>query len=865
MSRGSRRRQQLPEIRPMRAAGPGTPDTDGVLDHASAPGGLAGWAGVGDGDGMPGGLPVPGAMPDPVLGRLPDGVPAAGGQVDAVPVAGGAADGGSGPSRAVRLASLVPVTVLAGAAGLGFHRVFGWRAVAPTVVVAATVPVLLALAVSGRRRRSPLWPSIVLTAVCWLVLVSATLFRADAAGGLLPTARSLRAATSGLLDSWKLILTTIPPAPADPELLVLVHACVWLAAFTGAEAALRTRAVVLPAFPAFAVFGVALLLGARGDGENLAVAAVLVGVAGLLMLLRAPARPGFARALLSGLPYLACLALVAVLAGPHLPFAGAREPFDLAARTVPPEPVRPPAVSPLDRVSAWLLQPEEPLFTVTAAEAANWRLVVLDRFDGTTWSTTATLARSGGRVPPPTGGSAGGTAGGASGRPAPGRLEQRVTVTGLTGVWLPAADRPASVRAVPGTTLGDVAVDPASGIVAAEPPLRPGTAYQVVSQVPRYRPRALQYAAVSTDPAVRQQAELPAAPDGKPVRSVATMRRLAQEATAGSQYPFQQAVRLAEWLRDGYRYDVRAVPGHAYRNLEFFLETTRRGTSEHFATAYAVMARTLGLPSRVVVGFRPGTRRDGSWQVRAGDVLVWPEVAFSGVGWVPFYPTPGAAGTSGRTAPVPAGQPQERQEIDKQAASQTPPPATPPPAGNPAAEGGDGGGVPWAVIGPSAVAAMLVGYCLVMLALPWRRRRRRQAGNAGQRVVGAWAQAQDRLRDVGLPAGGALTAEEVAAFGSARLGDAAGGDLATLGRLANEVVYGGMDPPPTIADAAWRHCAAVERNVSRSVPRGRRVRLRLDPRAPRVPAGSSAADAVPSPSPALSPSLVGSSPVRSGS
>jgi hypothetical protein len=213
---------------------------------------------------------------------------------------------------------------------------------------------------------------------------------------------------------------------------------------------------------------------------------------------------------------------------------------------------------------------------------------------------------------------------------------------------------------------------------------------------------------------------------------------------------------------------------------------------------------------------------------------------------VPFYPTPGAAGKSARAAPVPAGQPQGRQEIDKQAASQTPPPATPPPGNDPAAgQHRDGGGVPWAVLGPVAVVAALAGYCLVMLVMPWRRRRRRRAGNAAQRVLGAWAQTKDRLRDVGLPPGGALTAEEVATFGAARLGDAAGRDLATLGGLANEVVYGSMDPAPAIADAAWRHCAAVEQSVNRFLPRGTWVRLRLDPRAARVHA-------------------VASSPVRSG-
>ncbi|MCQ0010429.1 transglutaminase-like domain-containing protein [Actinomadura madurae] len=66
---------------------------------------------------------------------------------------------------------------------------------------------------------------------------------------------------------------------------------------------------------------------------------------------------------------------------------------------------------------------------------------------------------------------------------------------------------------------------------------------------------------------------------------------------------------LAEYLKRYARYDVTAPPGHSYRQLDYFLGEGRRGTPEHFATAYALLARSLGLPSRVVVGFDGGTAR----------------------------------------------------------------------------------------------------------------------------------------------------------------------------------------------------------------------------------------------------------------
>jgi transglutaminase-like putative cysteine protease len=724
-----------------------------------------------------------------------------------------------GPGRSARHACLPLVVVLAGAAGFGFHRVFSAAALAPTVVVASVVPVVVVLLVSGRRRPSPLWPSIVLTVVCWLVTVSATLFRADAAGGLLPTSRTLNRAPAALVDSWKAILTTIPPLPADPDLLVLVHASVWLAAFAGAELVLRTRTIALPAVPAVAVFCLALAVGVRGAGSYVPSLVALMAAAGLLMLLRTPAGHRTGHALVTGLPYLAVLTLVAVLAGPHLPLAHARPPFDPASRVRPPEPARPAAINPLDEVSAWLQNPKLPLFTVAADSGGqdNWRLVVLDRFDGVTWSPTPRLVRTGGRVPPAPSGPASGESV---------RLDQQVTIEGLAGVWLPAADRPESVTPATGVPVGDLTVDPDTGIVAAGTALRHGMRYRVVSAVARYRAEELQTASVADDPAAQQAMTLPAAAAEAPVSSVATIRQRAQEATVGSSFPYQQAARLADYLRKHYRYDAKAAPGHTYRSVEFFLETTRQGTFEQFATAFAVMARSLGLPTRVVVGFRPGFREADSWQVRSGDVLVWAEVAFKGVGWVPFYPTPGKSAMPEKPAEVP-GQSANQQKIEEALIEPVlPAPPAPDPSPQPAPPAR---GIPWQVVALVGAGVVAGGYCAAMLAAPWwRRRRRARAIDPGQRVLGAWAQTTDRLRDVGL-ASRALTATEVVAFGSARLGRHASKRLHALGLLTNEVVFSGRQPAPAAGEVAWKHCAAVERAVRRSLPRRTRLRLRMAP------------------------------------
>src|SRR5262249_14529930 len=88
---------------------------------------------------------------------------------------------------------------------------------------------------------------------------------------------------------------------------------------------------------------------------------------------------------------------------------------------------------------------------------------------------------------------------------------------------------------------------------------------------------------------------------------------LARQAVGGSPPSFRAALMLEKWLRDNYRTaDGEALPtGHGYAQLQYFLDTSKRGTSEQFATAYVVLARSVGIPARLVAGFRqpPATPR----------------------------------------------------------------------------------------------------------------------------------------------------------------------------------------------------------------------------------------------------------------
>jgi transglutaminase-like putative cysteine protease len=121
------------------------------------------------------------------------------------------------------------------------------------------------------------------------------------------------------------------------------------------------------------------------------------------------------------------------------------------------------------------------------------------------------------------------------------------------------------------------------------------------------------------------------------------MQVLARQITAGAATPLEEAERLVDWFRSGrfrYTLDPPAVPAGADPLLRF-LDTTRTGTCEAFASAFTVLARAAGLPTRVAIGFTGGTRgAGGTTTVRGADAHAWPQVYLAGGGWVSFEPTP---------------------------------------------------------------------------------------------------------------------------------------------------------------------------------------------------------------------------------
>ena len=117
---------------------------------------------------------------------------------------------------------------------------------------------------------------------------------------------------------------------------------------------------------------------------------------------------------------------------------------------------------------------------------------------------------------------------------------------------------------------------------------------------------------------------------------------LARDITKSAQTPFDKVMRIESYLRTRYAYTLNLTGKPGQDPLAHFLFETRAGHCEYFASAMAVMVRTLGIPSREVNGFLPGQYNDlgGDYIVRASDAHSWVEVYFPGNGWQVFDPTP---------------------------------------------------------------------------------------------------------------------------------------------------------------------------------------------------------------------------------
>jgi hypothetical protein len=121
--------------------------------------------------------------------------------------------------------------------------------------------------------------------------------------------------------------------------------------------------------------------------------------------------------------------------------------------------------------------------------------------------------------------------------------------------------------------------------------------------------------------------------------------QLARQITASADNSYDKALALETYLRSNYQYTLQLSRTVPHDPLANFLFERRQGHCEYFASSMAVMLRSLGIPARLVNGFRTGEFNDltSQYVVRASNAHSWVEVFFPGRGWIAFDPTPGAS------------------------------------------------------------------------------------------------------------------------------------------------------------------------------------------------------------------------------
>lgn len=633
----------------------------------------------------------------------------------------------------------------------------------------------------------------------------------------------------GTVNGWARLLTTLPPAGQEGNLLAPPFFCAYAAAFSSMVLARRLgrwHACVLPPLAALAV---GVLFGLDRPASLLLQGAVFAVATIGWMSLRDARRRGVvvhttrARRRVGPVVLLGAAGAGAFLVGPGLPLAESRPRYVLREEVKPPfDPRTYP--SPLVAFRTFRTETAKETTYLTAAglpEGARIRMAVLDDYDGTVWRATGaggmaagTYDRVGEVIPQDVEGS---------------KARIDLGVEALKGVWVPAIGQPTAVGfgGPRGADLLDALRFNRQADVGAVPGIDLASGDRVVLDsilLPDPTPREL--ASAAADP----RAVVP-----EPAGLDESLRSLAAERTATASGPFDRATALASWLREGFYSDggpgTDVPPGHSLGRIALLLDPDRQmvGNAEQYAAAMGVMARSVGLPARVVLGFRPDDHGTREVAITGADATAWVEVAFAGHGWVPFDPTPDESRTpqpSGASKPTPLP-----------AESQPPPPTTAPSLDDALdqqrAQGGQGppnddgaSGFPLASVLRAAAAVSLP---LLVVAAPFaaiagikarRRRRRRSSGAPATRISGGWAELVDQARDLGSPVPAKITRRE-----AARLLE--GGGLPGVTHLAGDAdaaVFGRETPGPETAAAFW---AGVDATIEAArAPLGRVDRLR---------------------------------------
>ena len=698
---------------------------------------------------------------------------------------------------------------------------------------AALSAALLALGFLLRRLRVPAVGVTLSLLAAWTAVITGAFFSADALFAVIPTGAVFGEAARLVEVASAEIFVGVAPLPVSPALAFVIVAALSLLAVALDHVVLTARMPLLAGIALVSVW----LIPAIAVPAGVDVIAFALLAASVLYLIRAETRTreSAATAARSGgvtavAMTIGAVAIVgALVAGPVLPAPVAGAGTGVAA-----------SIDPTLNLGADLRRRSDvPVLTMhgDATTLPYLRVATLSQFDGQVWmpDRTRSVALPDGLEPLVV-------------APDVAVTERRtsISVSALSSSALPVPYAAVEITGIDDTWR----TSPYSRTVLSGRSSAQGQNYEVLSQQATPTLEQIQSTRAAT---AESSIDVTSLPEDTP----AVIGELAAQVTAGAGSDYDKLLALQSWFRGpefAYSLDAPVEDGFDDQGtlaVAEFLEV-KKGYCVHFAGAFALMARALDMPSRIVVGFLPGDLTGESVdgepvsQVTTSQLHAWPEVYFEGIGWVAFEPTK-SLGTPTRFAsaadtPVGSGADPER---PTDAASPAPS-STGGPADRPDQGSVDASGPAVRVIDLRPLLTV-VGAVLVIALLPgaagaFRRWLLRRRGTAGA----AWRYLQDTAIDLGVSVSASETPR---AFGTrlSAVADAPPTETARLVGAVERESYGGdrardRGTRGTEARRAMADAVAIRQAMLAALPPAARVRAIAVPRSLVIRPGSAFAD-----------------------
>lgn len=664
---------------------------------------------------------------------------------------------------------------------------------------------------------------------------------------VVPTPQGLLDLVTALALSWKQLVTITVPVGSYLTLLVPAYVLAFAGAVVSVTVAFRSRMPELALVAPLVVFTLAIVLGSDTTAVPLpltvGVAALSVGwliwmrrrrrVSRLVSLASEHAdgvrrsERSLAAARSVGIAVLAVvLALMAA--------AGASSGIPpVAARTVARSTTTPPFdprdyPSPLSGFRSYLEPGEsgDALFTVDGiGDLHRLRIATMDAYDGVVYSVGTQPGDSGAfaRVPDTL------TLPEASTHAKQRSETIEVTIDGLTGPWLPTFGDLRSISfggSTPDALRDGFYYNATTATMAEVSKLTSGDSYRITADVTPTKTIAELAKARPGD------AVLPTL-DVVPARLDDTLHRYEGDAASPGAKLAEALKQLADtgYISHGIGNEVKSLSGHGADRIDALLAARPMvGDQEQYAVTAALMARRIGFPARVVLGFSVPQKASGdSVTITGGDVTAWIQVQTAQDGWVDVDPNP-------QVRPIPQKKPDEPKQISRPQSIVEPPKdnvqheQNPPPQSHVAQEH-DNRMPAWlsillavlTVLGWIVlIAALAASPFLAVIAAKWRRNRMRRSSRVlpRGRISGAWREFADNAVDHGyLPPGAATRTEVAQAVGGPR--------PVLLAAVADRSAFGRAEPTDDDADQVWRAVDELRRDLDGRTTRWGRLRARI--------------------------------------